>query len=87
MNKEIPFYLCHKKVQAFKILNLEIRMEKGRQARHFLVPVKLDLEPVEVTVEWIDKHNPQSGGYYVKYADGYTSYSPAEVFEEGYTKI
>ena len=36
---------------------------------------------------YMNKHNPQEGGYYVVYADGYRSYSPAEAFDEGYTKI
>ena len=26
-------------------------------------------------------------GYYVRYADGYESFSPADVFEDGYTAI
>jgi len=27
------------------------------------------------------------GGYYVRYEDGYESWSPAKAFEEGYTQI
>ena len=27
------------------------------------------------------------GGYYVRYDDGFESWSPAQAFEEGYTKI
>ena len=27
------------------------------------------------------------GGYYVRYEDGFESWSPAKAFEEGYTKI
>ena len=33
---------------------------------------------------WAAKHEPQAGGYYVVYKDGYQSYSPAKAFEEGY---
>jgi hypothetical protein len=33
------------------------------------------------------KHNPQVGGYYVMYKDGYQSWSPASEFEDGYTRI
>lgn len=36
---------------------------------------------------YIDKHKPSVGGYYVVYADGYTSFSPADAFENGYTRI
>jgi hypothetical protein len=32
------------------------------------------------------KHAPQVGGYYVRYPDGYESWSPAKAFEEGYTE-
>lgn len=35
----------------------------------------------------IGKHGPQVGGYYVVYADGYISYSPAAAFEDGYRLI
>jgi bacterioferritin-associated ferredoxin len=37
--------------------------------------------------EFVDKHKPQVGGYIVIYDDGYTSFSPAKAFEEGYTRI
>ena len=36
---------------------------------------------------YVKKHNPQAGGYYVVYEDGYKSWSPAEAFESGYTKM
>lgn len=43
--------------------------------------------PIVVSDEWVSKHNPEAGGYYVQYDDGYTSYSPAKAFEEGYTRL
>jgi hypothetical protein len=43
--------------------------------------------PFKVSKEYVEKHNPQAGGYYVVYKDGYKSFSPAEAFEEGYTKL
>ena len=30
---------------------------------------------------------PEVGGYYVVHKDGYKSFSPANAFEEGYTRI
>ena len=33
--------------------------------------------------DWMDKHQPEVGGYIVAYKDGYVSYSPANAFEEG----
>jgi hypothetical protein len=52
-----------------------------------IVPVEAGYGAFEVSEEYVDKHNPQAGGYYVVYKDGYKSFSPAEAFEEGYTKI
>ena len=40
-----------------------------------------------VDKQYIAKHNPQPGGYYVVYDDGYKSFSPAQAFEEGYSKL
>lgn len=37
-----------------------------------------------VNKAYLEKHNPQIGGYYVLYPDGYESWSPAEAFEAGY---
>ncbi len=46
-----------------------------------------DAGPIDVSGAWMAKHEPQVGGYYVVYEDGYTSFSPADAFEKGYTKI
>lgn len=43
--------------------------------------------PISVDWDWYYKHKPHPGGYYVVYADGYKSYSPAKAFEDGYTRI
>jgi hypothetical protein len=40
-----------------------------------------------VSSAYMAKHDPQPGGYWVRYEDGYESYSPAEAFEGGYTRI
>ncbi len=38
-------------------------------------------------MDYMRKHQPKIGGYFVVYKDGYKSFSPAEAFEEGYTRI
>lgn len=76
----LPVFVCHKKVQAVKILSRGMDGE----SQHVLYPAA-DLDPIPVTVEWLEKHVPKVGGYFVRYADGYESYSPAEAFEDGYT--
>ena len=37
-------------------------------------------------LEYMTKHAPQVGGYYVLYEDGYASFSPAQPFEAGYVR-
>jgi len=62
--------------------------ERGHPGqRWFLVPEDPGIATVAVDSRWIAKHDPQPGGYYVRYADAYASYSPAEAFESGYTLI
>lgn len=79
-------YTSHKTVEAARILRV------GRDAHHG--ENFLDLDPgmtgeianISVTVpdSYIEKHNPQAGGYFVRYPDGYESFSPAKSFEQGY---
>lgn len=68
-------YKCHKVVTASKI--------------HAINGTVLNLDPgqLEQSAEWFAKHNPQVGGYYVVYEDGYASYSPAKAFEDGYSPL
>lgn len=40
-----------------------------------------------VSRSYVEKHNPQVGGYYVRYPDGYESYCPAESFEAGHEEV
>ena len=43
--------------------------------------------PVTVAAEVVSRYFPTTGDYYVVYADGYKSISPAKAFEEGYTRL
>lgn len=52
-----------------------------------LFPEAYGTVPVTVDVTYLRRHDPQVGGYYVRYPDGYESWSPAEVFESGYTRL
>jgi hypothetical protein len=40
-----------------------------------------------VSRAYLAKHAPVIGGSYVRYEDGYESFSPAAAFESGYTKV
>jgi hypothetical protein len=52
-----------------------------------ITPEDESYAPFEVSAEYVMRHKPQVGGYYVVYPDGYKSWSPAEAFESGYTRI
>ena len=52
-----------------------------------IVPDDDGYAPFPVDADYIDRHKPAVGGYYVVYKDGYKSFSPAEAFEQGYTLL
>jgi hypothetical protein len=73
----LPRYKSHKDVWALKIAAID-----GTE----ITPAEEGYAPFMVTDEYIAKHQPHVGGYYVVYQDGYKSFSPASAFEQGYTR-
>jgi len=86
---EMPRYKSHKEVWALKIESIVDPTEKGNESDGSRVLHFVDkwYAPMRVKHEYVSKHKPQAGGYYVRYKDGYESWSPAEAFEEGYTLV
>jgi hypothetical protein len=82
---EMPKYKCNKEVHALCIAGISLPQNKDFDAE--LAFEESSYAPILMSKEWLDKHNPAVGGYYVVYKDGYRSYSPAKAFEEGYTRI
>lgn len=82
--RQMPRYQCHKKVHALKINS--IRPNRTADNGSVLCDVE-DWPTLCLSAEFVAKHNPQAGGYYVIYEDGYASFSPAEAFENGYTRL
>ena len=82
---QMPKYECHKQVWALKIA----RIAEAKSNDEFATIYFEDggYSPVTVSVDWFFSRKPEVGGYYVVYADGYSSYSPAKAFESGYTLI
>lgn len=78
-----PAYKSHKVVGAHKIKDIDLVGVPGAK----ITPEDAGEPPFEVTEEYLIKHRPTVGGYFVVYEDGYLSFSPAEAFEDGYTKI
>jgi hypothetical protein len=75
---ELPKYVCHKEVHAAKITGVNkeaLLLIFGEINSHIMVDS-----------DWLKRFAPEAGGYFVVYEDGYTSFSPAEAFESGYTK-
>lgn len=97
--REMPKYRCHKIVHALKIKDVichahadpavsiaDFAKTEEFQGAH-IMPEEEGYAPIAVDAKWFRKHNPEKGGYYVVYEDGYISYSPAAAFESGYTRI
>ena len=92
-SREMPKYKCHKEVHALKIAKIEFDYDKATEENRetdgsaIIYPAESGYAPFKVNHAYVSKHNPEAGGYYVVYKDGYKSFSPAGAFEEGYTKI
>ena len=89
---EMPRYKCHKTVFALKIVSLKYDSdEASKQNRDTDGSATITPEEpygsFKVDGAYVHKHDPQVGGYYVVYDDGYASFSPAGPFESGYTRI
>lgn len=91
--REMPRYKCHKEVWALKIADIEFDYIKAyvenreSDGSAIITPVEDGYAPFKVNHEYVRKHNPQVGGYFVVYKDGYKSFSPGDAFESGYTLI
>lgn len=89
--RQLPAYKSHKTVRALKIACIEQTPADEPAAvaggTWRLIPEDKSYDPITVPHSYVLKHNPQPGGYYVLYADGYASFSPEHAFEEGYTAI
>jgi hypothetical protein len=75
---QLPQYRSHKVVGALKI---------GKIEGNVLTPADSQFAPFLVDKEYLRRNKAEAGGYYVVYADGYRSFSPAAAFESGYTKV
>lgn len=74
---------CHKVVQAGKISLMAADQEKGV----LMIHAQPSNMPFSVPLDFLQRHSPEIGGYFVVYEDGYLSYSPADVFELGYRHV
>lgn len=83
----MPQYVCHKKVWALKIEKV-VYMETGTDQIDPRVMVHFEggrFCPREFVLRGLP--TPEAGWYMVQYEDGYISFSPGKVFEEGYSPL
>jgi hypothetical protein len=59
----------------------------GTKLGAVITPADELFAPFTVDADYMQKHKPEVGGYYVVYDDGYKSFSPAKAFEDGYTRL
>ena len=91
--QQLPEYICHKRVRAAKILLIATIAQYGAPSVYLLHRAgdgNADEHTRYVDSAWMRNHNlsPEGrGGYFVEYADGYTSWSPTQAFEAGYTRV
>lgn len=79
----LPKYKCHKIVGALKISSVvPLNDEDGLVGLRFC-----DKGYASCTFVLPARHRPEAGGYFVRYADGYESYSPAHAFELEYHRV
>lgn len=91
---ELPLYTCHKQVRASKIMHIVYEHPFGGAAKLIVELPTMATPPhvqprivIDVAESYVAKHEPAIGGYYVRYEDGYESFSPAAAFEAGYTLL
>jgi len=82
--KQMPKYKSHKEVWALKIKKVVVNPNGSRD---LFFEEEEGYSPINVEDDYVKKHSPEAGGYYVVYKDGYKSFSPAEAFEGGNTII
>lgn len=85
---ELRRYRCHKEVDAGKVLAIEPAPSFPEGSRVLVLDDgSVDHYRQVVDRHYMAKHEPQVGGYFVRYDDGYESWSPPRAFESGYTEI
>lgn len=89
VEREMPQYQSHKKVWALKIAGLRHTGTPDQESdgSMWMDPEDDGYGPVKLDAAFMRKHEPKVGGYYVVYQDGYKSFSPADAFEGGYTRL
>ncbi len=86
---EMPRYQSHKQVWALKIREIASSSTPDQESdgSMLLLFEEAGYGARLVSRDFMRKHTPKVGGYFVVYNDGYESWSPAEAFEDGYRRV
>lgn len=83
--REMPRYKSHKEVWALKIAAIEIHKDKSAT----IALADKGYGSFKTDAGWGErfKGDEDDLGFYVVYKGGYTSWSPSQAFNEGYSRI
>lgn len=81
---DLPLWQSHKQVRADKIA--EIRKDSEGSSQDWILECGQVIRGAHKLVR-PNGPAPACGDYFVRYVDGYESWSPASAFEDGYTRI
>lgn len=89
MSLQIPVYVSHKEVHALKISRVQFvgfsgNVEDPYQSTSVIMHFE-EGEEFSRQASTENRPKPEVGWYFVIYADGYHSFSPAKIFEAGHT--
>ncbi len=94
LKKALPRWQCNEIVEAVQITGIaydsDIARSEGRKETDngaYLYHDAEGIPAIKVSQQYIIKHHPEEGGYFIKNADGGLSYSTAESFEAGHTRV
>lgn len=82
LRRILPEWETKKRVRACKIDHIDLTTPQPK-----IFPVDTSIDPFIVSLEYVAKHNPKAGGWYVLYGDFYESFAPASAFEPYATLI
>lgn len=81
----LPLYVSHKEVRATAILEVSATYASGACA--LLIKVGDDEQTFETDAGFASRAIPEPGDMLVIYGDGYQSWSPRDVFGDGYSLV
>lgn len=83
----LPRYRPHKTVYALKVSRVEVMAGEENERLQNVILHFEDATFSPRKISTLNRPKPTIGWYMVEYEDGYISFSPANSFEDGYTRI